>query len=394
MKNSWVIGPLSIVTEKRIIQDGYLQIQDKKIHSICLEDNFPPDIRRIATNPQHICMPGMIDQHIHGIAGVDVMDATPEALETMSTSLVKHGVTSFLATTMTDSIENILRALVNIKHRKKDLNGAELLGVHLEGPFINIKQKGAQSEQYILLPNIEEFKKIYGAVENELKLVTIAGELDEDYGLLQFLKEEDMVASIGHSDATYVEMSSLLNAKLIQSATHFCNGMRNIHHREPGLQLALLESQAMLEIIADGYHIHPAMIQSIVRHVGCERIILISDSIRANGLPDGTYDLGGQLVQVHGKFCRLVEGNSIAGSVLNLNDARNFMKEWLQLSYVELAKITATNSARLLRINHKKGAIKAGLDADFYILNKNDCVVMTVCNGRVVYQEGDLNEPN
>ena len=390
MENSWVIGPLSIVTEKRIIQDGYLHIQDKKIHSICLEDNFPPNIQRILTNPEHICMPGMIDQHIHGIAGADVMDATPEALEIMSTSLVKHGVTSFLATTMTDSIENILRALDIIKHRKKDLNGAELLGVHLEGPFINKKQKGAQSEQHILLPNIVQFKKFQEVIKNDLKLVTIAGELDEDFVLLHYLNEVGLVASIGHSDATYEEMASLLNAKLIQSATHFCNGMRNIHHREPGLQVALLESQAMLEIIADGYHIHPAMIQSIVRQVGCERIILISDSIRANGLPDGTYDLGGQLVQVQGKVCRLVAGNSIAGSVLNLNDARNHMKEWLQLSYVELAKITATNSARLLRIDYKKGAIKAGLDADFYILNKNDCIVMTVCNGRVVYQDKEI----
>lgn len=290
---------------------------------------------------------------------------------------------------MTASETQIERVVQSIANTKNNVKGAKVAGIHLEGPFINPVQKGAQSDRFIIKPSVEIFDHLNASSQNEIKLITLAAELDEDLKLSTYLKNKGIVASIGHSDAKYAETKALLEQQLIQNATHFCNGMRPIHHREPGLQVALLQSECMLEIIADGFHIHPDMIRFIYDTIGEDRMILISDSMRATELADGIYDLGGQQVRVEEGLCKLVESDALAGSTLNLNRSRKNMKEWLGLSDMTLAKLTSINSAKLLGLFGSKGSIEIGKDADFYIVNENEDVILTVSEGEIIYEKKD-----
>lgn len=386
MEKTWCVGPIQIVREQQIEQEHYAVIEGKKIVQLCKKSDLPENIKLVETKETYKLMPGMIDQHIHGISGADVMDGTESSLHTISNALAKHGVTSFLATTMTAAVNQIEHAVQTIADTRKLVDGAKIVGIHLEGPFINPIQKGAQSDQYIIKPSAKIFEKLNISSQKQIKLITFAAELDEGQELAAYLKNNDIVASIGHSDAKYAETKALLEQQLIQNATHFCNGMRSIHHREPGLQVALLQSDSALEIIADGVHIHPDMIRFIFDIIGEDRMILISDSMRATELADGIYDLGGQQVRVEDGLCKLVESDALAGSTLNLNKARKNMKEWLQLSDLTLAKLTATNSAKLLGLYKYKGSIEMGKDADFYIVNEQEDVVMTVSEGKVIFE--------
>lgn len=387
MKKTWCIGPLQIIREQRIEENCYAVIEGKKIVRLCKKDELPEQIDLVETKAAYKMMPGMIDQHIHGMSGADVMDSTGSSLNTISNALAKYGVTSFLATTMTAAINEIEEAVKTIADTGGSVSGAKIAGIHLEGPFINPIQKGAQSDRFISKPSLEVFKEIAAFSRNQIKLITFAPELDENKKLTEYLKSNGIVASIGHSDAKYAETMVLMEQQLIQNATHFCNGMRPIHHREPGLQVAVLKSDCMLEIIADGFHIHPEMIRFIYDMIGEDRMILISDSMRAAGLADGNYDLGGQQVRVEDGLCKLVESDTLAGSTLNLNKARKNMKEWLGLSDLTLAKLTATNSAKLLGLYENKGSIEIGKDADFYIVNEIEDVVLTVSEGEIIYEE-------
>lgn len=390
MEKTWCIGPLQIVREQRIEEDCYAVIEGKKIVQFCKKDELPEQTDIVETKAAYKMMPGMIDQHIHGMSGADVMDGTESSLNTISKALAKYGVTTFLATTMTAAETQIEHVVQSIANTKNNVRGAKIAGIHLEGPFINPIQKGAQSDQFIIQPSVEIFDHLNESSQNEIKLITLAAELDEGYKLAAYLKNKGIVASIGHSDAKYAETKALLEQQLIQNATHFCNGMRPIHHREPGLQVALLQSECMLEIIADGFHIHPDMIRFIYDTIGEDRMILISDSMRATELADGLYDLGGQQVRVEEGLCKLVGSDALAGSTLNLNRSRKNMKEWLGLSDVTLAKLTSTNSAKLLGLFEKKGSIEIGKDADFYIVNENEDVVLTVSEGQIIYENSEL----
>ncbi|MEK5078309.1 N-acetylglucosamine-6-phosphate deacetylase [Solibacillus sp. FSL W7-1436] len=390
MKKTWCIGPLQIVREQRIEEDCYVVIEGKKIVRFCKKDELPEQVDFVETKTVYKMMPGMIDQHIHGIAGADVMDGTESSLNTISTSLAKFGVTAFLATTMTAAETQIEHVVKSIANTKNNVKGAKIAGIHLEGPFINPIQKGAQSDQFIIKPSVEIFDRLNVSSQSEIKLITLAAELDEGYKLATYLKNKGIVASIGHSDAKYAETKAMLEQQLIQNATHFCNGMRPIHHREPGLQVALLQSECMLEIIADGFHIHQEMIRFIYDTIGENRMILISDSMRATELADGIYDLGGQQVRVEEGLCKLVGSDALAGSTLNLNRSRKNMKEWLGLSDMTMAKLTSANSAKLLGLFGEKGSIETGKDADFYIVDENEDVVLTVSEGEIIYESSEF----
>lgn len=390
MEKTWCIGPLQIVREQQTEEDCYAVIEGKKIVQFCKKDDLPEEIDLLETKAAYKMMPGMIDQHIHGMSGADVMDGTESSLNTISTALAKYGVTTFLATTMTAEETQIEHVVQSIANTKNNVRGAKIAGIHLEGPFINPIQKGAQSDQFIIKPSVEIFAHLNESSQNEIKLITLAAELDEGHKLAKYLKNKGIVASIGHSDAKYAETKALLEQQLIQNATHFCNGMRPIHHREPGLQVALLQSECMLEIIADGFHIHPTMIRFIYNTIGEDRMILISDSMRATGLADSIYDLGGQQVRVEEGLCKLVGSDALAGSTLNLNSSRKNMKEWLGLSDLTLAKLTSTNSAKLLGLFEDKGSIEIGKDADFYIVNENEEVELTVSEGKIIYENSEL----
>ncbi|SDN85914.1 N-acetylglucosamine-6-phosphate deacetylase [Alkalicoccus daliensis] len=331
-----------------------------------------------------IIVPGFIDTHIHGAAGADVMDATPEAIKKISAALPAEGTTSYLPTTLTQSREDTIRALKNAA--AVSCSGAEAAGIHLEGPFINAVRKGAQPEAFILPPDREIFMEFQQAAQNRIKIITTAPELDKDQ-FIKTLSRQGVVVSMGHTDASYSEAAVSFHQGVTQ-ATHFFNGMRGFHHRDLGVVGAVYMSKEIrAELIADGVHVSPEAAEYTYKQLGAERITLITDAMRAKGLSDGSYQLGGQEVQVTGNQAVLKDG-TLAGSVLKMNEAFRNIMQFTGCSIEEAIMMTSTNAAEVLKIEDIKGSIAIGKDADFTMLDKAFNVLMTSVKGEVVYQGG------
>jgi N-acetylglucosamine-6-phosphate deacetylase len=382
---------MQIYAENSIIHDGYLKIEDETIKDF-------GSIRQLSNSeqykeypfPAHFkVIPGLIDVHIHGVNGADTMDASKEALETMSTSLPKEGTTSFLATTITQENEAIERALVNacdyISHYQAS-GRAEILGVHLEGPFVNPEKAGAQPVEHIVDPNLETFKKWQGLSNNTIRLVTLAPEQPGGLQLIKYLKKNGIIASIGHSDATYDEVNEAIAAGA-SHVTHLFNGMRGFHHREPGIAgAALLREELMVDIIADGVHVRPEMVKLVYKQKGQDGLLLITDAMRAKCLKNGLYDLGGQDVTVRDGKAVLHDG-TLAGSILKMDQAVKNILSFTDCPLESAIQMASVNPAKQLNVFDRKGSITARKDADLVILDENHDVVMTFCKGKVAFKK-------
>ncbi len=327
--------------------------------------------------------PGFIDVHIHGSGGKDVMDGELESIKVISNTIAKRGVTSFLPTTMTMAKERIYKALDVIKQSMNmDLGGAKVLGAHLEGPFINPKYKGAQREDFIKNPSFD-FIKDY---KNMIKIITLAPEKDENFKFLKDIKENtDIVLSIGHSDATYEQaMAAIDNG--ISRATHTFNAMTPLNHRKPGIVGAIMNTDIYCELIADNIHVHRGAINILTKIKGKDKIVLITDSMRAGCMNDGVWELGGQKVIVKNGSARL-EDHTLAGSILTLDNAIKNMKNNTDASLCEIISMVTINPAKNINIYDRKGSIEKGKDADIVIFDKDINISMTIVDGNIVYQK-------
>lgn len=327
---------------------------------------------------------GFIDLHVHGAKGADVMDEDAESLRTISRALAEEGITGFLATTMTASDESIEKALENVANSMGNVDGAAILGVHLEGPFIAKSKAGAQLADETQNPNLDLFNHWQKVAKDAIKLVTLAPELPDALNLIKALRETQVVASIGHTKATYDETEAAINAGC-SHATHLFNAMSGIHQREPGASVALLLSDKITaELIVDNYHLHPAMIELAFKTKGKDRLVLITDAMRAKCLQNGTYDLGGQAVNVlHGKAT--LEDGTLAGSTLQMNEAIKNITKTTTVSLIDAITMAASNPARVLSLP-RKGVIEVGFDADLVVLNDKLKVLLTMRDGRVIYE--------
>ncbi|MFS0820832.1 N-acetylglucosamine-6-phosphate deacetylase [Bacillus sp. 1P02SD] len=382
------ISNLTIYSEDGILEKGFIEIDGEKIKRVGPMAEFQPsDKDEVMTfDDSYSLIPGMIDLHIHGAGGADVMDATPDTLETMTNMLPKEGTTSFLATTMTKTKADIEAAIANIADfmPKQHSGHAEVLGAHLEGPFLSPKRAGAQHPDNIINPDVELFKKWQSLSGNNIRLVTLAPEEPGGLELTSHLKNTGVVASIGHSDAVYDEVEAAIEAG-VTHATHLFNGMRGIHHREPGVAGAvLLHDEVKCEMIVDGIHIAPKMVKFAYKNKGSEGSILVTDAMRAKCLGAGTYDLGGQEVIVNEERAVLKDG-TLAGSILKLNDAVRNMMKFADCSLEDITVMTAVNPAKQINVFDRKGSIKAGKDADIVIVNEQLEVIMTFCRGKLAY---------
>jgi N-acetylglucosamine-6-phosphate deacetylase len=320
------------------------------------------------------------------------MDATPAAIHTMAETLPKEGTTAFLATTMTQEKSAVEEALRNAAEstREQEAGKAEVLGVHLEGPFISPKRAGAQHPGHIITPDAEQFRKWQDAAEGGIKLVTMAPERDEGHKLVRMLADTGVVASVGHSNGTFAEVVEAEESGA-RHVTHLFNGMTGLHHREPGVAgAALLRDKLKAEMIVDGVHICPEMVGLAFRQKGAEGLILITDSIRAKGLENGTYDLGGQDVSVKNGEARLEDG-TLAGSVLRMEDAVRNVMEYSGCTLRDAIQMASENPARQLRVFDRKGSLAEGKDADIVILDERLEVAMTLCKGKVAYKREGLH---
>ena len=328
-------------------------------------------------------LPGFIDVHVHGGAGFDTMDASVEALTTMARFFAQHGVTTFLPTTMTAPHPAILQAIAAVARQPAQaLDGARIIGVHVEGPYISPKFPGAQPAIYIRQPSLDEFDALVAA--GPVRMITLAPEEPGAAGLIAAALQHNVVAVLGHTNATYAECETAFAAGVTQ-ATHTYNAMSALHHRYPGTLGAVLSNDAIYaQLIADTIHVHPAAIKILARCKGVQRTILITDAIRATGLADGKYDLGGQMVTVQGAICTLADG-TLAGSVLTMERAlANFMAA-TGLSLAEAWPTTSRTPAASLGLDGVTGSIVPGYWADLVLLDNALQVVATIVAGRIVY---------
>lgn len=367
-----------IILKNQILENKVL-VFDEKI--IDIADSVPKDCEVIDADGKYIS-PGLIDIHIHGNMGKDTMDSTDESIETISKSIMRHGVTSFLPTTMTMDKEHVYDALEVIKKaQNRKLEGAQVLGAHLEGPFINENYKGAQNEKFIINSKYEFIKEY----KDVIKVITYAPEKDIDFDFTREIKRcTDIVLSIGHSNANYDQAKEAINLG-VTNVTHMFNAMTGLNHRDPGVVGAALTTNVYSELIADTIHINKDLFQFILNNKGKERLILITDSIEAGGLEDGNYSLGGQKVIVKGNEARL-ENGALAGSVLSLNKMVSNFLDNTNLKVNEAINLASLNPATSLGINDKKGSLEIGKDADIAVFDENLDCKMTLCLGEVVYK--------
>ena len=326
--------------------------------------------------------PGLVDIHIHGAMGHDVMDATPKALRTVANYLAQHGVTSWLPTTMSASREAIDAAIANVSACPQPEDGAQHLGVHVEGPYLNERHRGAQALDALRSPDPAEYDDwLYN---DAVKLITLAPELPGAVALIEAGRRRGIEFAIGHSGADYEAVLAAAGRGLRQ-ATHTFNGMASLHHRRPGTLGAVLDDgRIFAQLIGDGLHVHPAMVRLLLRAKGRARMLLISDSMRATGLSDGAFDLGGQAVTVQEGMARTQDG-ALAGSTVMLDEILRRVMHFTGLSIEQALPMASTVPAAAMNLQGRKGVLQPGADADVILLDNEARVQLTMVAGRVVY---------
>ena len=344
------------------------------------EARYPRDTEIIDASAK-IVAPGFIDMHVHGCAGFDVTEGRRGFLEEMSKFLAKHGVTSFLPTTVSTTKRKIIRAIESVREAQK--KKAAVLGLYLEGPYINVEKAGAQNPRYIRNPDLKEIKEIIDAAGKIVKVIALAPEKKNAIRVIGELKRRGIIASAAHTSASYQKMLVAMEAGL-SHVTHVFNAMRNFHCREIGaLGAALLHEELTTELIADGVHVHPSAIKMLVKVKGYDKVVLISDAISATGLPDGKYELGGLEIFIKYGVSTLRSG-VLAGSTLTLDRAIKNMVELANVPVSEAIKMATLNPARVLGLK-TKGEIKAGADADITILDRNFKVQLVMIHGELLF---------
>ena len=364
-----------IITHKKILE-GYCLSFDRLI--VSLSKDVPLGSEIIDAKGLYLSA-GFIDIHIHGSNGYDVMDGTVEALEEISKSILQTGTTSFLATTMTMSSEEIDKALLNVQNFEQK-EGAKVLGVHLEGPFINVAKKGAQNDKYVQTANMELIAPFIDIV----KMITLAPEVEGARGFIEYLSKEypHVLLSIGHSNATYEESKESFSWG-VSHATHIFNAMNPLHHRKPGIVGAVLEnSEVSCDVIADLVHIHPSFFNMLYK-LKKEKLLLITDAMRAGCLVCASSEIGGQKVIVKNGEARLEDG-TLAGSVLKMNEALKNFYEHTDVTLPELLAMVTSIPARRLGLN--LGALEKGFAADFVLFNAAFEISATYVNGNIVFK--------
>ena len=382
MAFTYIIGG-KIVLPEAVIEGKALAFSQEtgKIEGIV--DTVPAGAPTIDAGGNYVA-PGLVDIHIHGYLGEDTCDAKPEGIKKMAYGVAQNGVTSFLPTTMTVAKKEIidaLNAVRSVKEESKTWDGAEIIGVHAEGPFINPNKKGAQAEENILVPDADFILENADIITS----VTLAPEMDPDHKCIKKLAAESKVlVSMGHTDAKFEEAMSAARDG-VNHATHLFNAMSALAHRNPGVVGAALASENVsVEVIADTFHINPGL-YSIVAKVKGDKMVLITDCTRAGGMPDGEYDLGGQPIFLKGIECRLADG-TIAGSVLKLNHAVRNVLANTTLPVNEVFKMASLNPATSIHCADRIGSLECGKDADIIIVDNDINVLRTIKKGRTIYE--------
>lgn len=379
-----LIKNVKIITPNEILEGYSLSIDNGKIVDILNNKEIgDKKFDSIIDGQENYLSPGFIDIHNHGSLGYDFIDGTVEAIDNIGKYHLSNGVTSYLGTIITSSKDEIINSINNIVEYKNKKDNAEIIGIHLEGPFFNQIKKGAQPEKYIKKPNISMMEDILLAAKDKMKMVSLAPELENGIDLIRFLKKKNITVSIAHSDGDYEETKKSIENG-ITVATHLYNGMKGFDHREPGVVGAVLtDDRVFCELIYDRYHIHDIAAKIAIKMKGYDKIILISDAMMAAGLEDGEYLLGGQKVIVEDGKTKL-ESGSIAGSTLNLRQAVFNLVKHLQVPIKEAVKMASLNAAKSINMDREIGSIEIGKKADLLLFDENINIKKVFLNGEIV----------
>jgi N-acetylglucosamine-6-phosphate deacetylase len=370
-------------TPRGVVENARVVIEDGVFSTVGSRNEIEFPAQASATNVgDNVLAPGFIDIHVHGHGGHDVMEATPEALLAVERTMAKHGVTSYLATTVTAPVEQTIESLQRLGEwitRKNDPSGRAVpLGLHLEGPFISHAKRGVHPPSYIQPPSVELFERFLQAADGTVMLMTVAPEGPGAADMIAHAVSKGVRISLGHSDAT-LEQTQLGIRAGARHATHVFNAMRPLDHREPGILGAVLsDDRITAEVIADGVHVHPDIIKLLVNAKTVNRTLLVTDAISATGMGDGTYLLGGFQVQVRGDRCEF-EGR-LAGSVLTLDRAVRNMARFAEIELYAAVQMASLNPARLLGLKDR-GEIREGAIADLNILTPTGEIARTIHAG-------------
>lgn len=386
MKNGKIITPYNIL-------EGYgITTADGKIKAIQKETEVnEKDYDKIIDAKGDYISPGFIDIHNHGNMYHDVMEGSFEALASMASFHINNGVTAFLATTMTDSMDKTKKVIkitcdyIEKQYEEHSLSKSEVLGMYIEGPYFCMSKKGAQPGEFLKLPDVEELKELIKISRDNIKIFAIAPELNEALRAVDFLRKQGITVSAGHTDANFNETSTAIEHGITET-THLYNGMKNFNHREPGVVGAVLtDERVKCEMICDGVHIHPAAMKMAYMLKGKDGLILISDAMMAAGLKDGEYTLGVQKVFVKNGEARLKDG-TLAGSTLTLNRAVYNMVHKVGVPLNEAVRMASLNPAKAAGCSDRKGSIEIGKDADIIIFD-DEINIKNVIKGGNLYRK-------
>jgi N-acetylglucosamine-6-phosphate deacetylase len=396
----------TIITPIREISNGTVVIENGLIKDLGPADKIEfTNVAQVINVKGAYISPGFIDLHLHGAWGGDVMAASSKDLELMSKGLIKCGVTSFLPTTLSGALLDIIKVIHCIDDTmKKGISGARILGAHLEGPFFNLKQKGAQNPHFIINPKPEEYLPILDLFPC-IKRISAAPELPGGLELGQELQRRGIVASIAHSDATYQEVLEAIEHGYTH-VTHIFSGMSGLQrieaYRVSGVvESALLRDELTTEMIADGHHLPPSLMKLVLKAKGLEKVCLVTDSMAAAGLGPGKYQLGGLDViveanipevfeipmQEHNFVAKLVDRSAFASSVATMDQLVRNMVQFVGLNIVEAVKLVTFNPAKFQGLESEVGTISRGKRADLTVFDKEIDIKLTMVDGKIVFQK-------
>ena len=381
----------TVITPEAAIPNGIVCCEDGRIRFVGSTNDAEPDSNsQIIDATDCIVMPGLIDTHFHGSGGDDVMTNGAAGIARIARNLLQFGTTGFLATTIAARHTELLRAIDDVKAAELALHeapAARLLGLHVEGPYINVKYKGAQPVEGIRDPNFDECEELLAAADNRIKIMTLAPELPGGLELIRWLKARNVIASLGHSESDYDTALAAIEAGATR-ATHLFNAMSGVHHRKPGLAAAALNEPAICaELICDGVHLHPQVVRHAWRSKGRAGVTLVTDATAAQGMGDGLYSLSDFQVTVRGNLCTLADGQTIAGSVLTMNQALANAHAFAGMDWIDLAHTAAFAPAEACGVADRKGSLAIGKDADVAIFRADFTVAHTLIAGQIAYSD-------
>lgn len=378
-----------IITPFRIVKNGTIVLEDGLITELGKASDIRiPDECEVIDVSGSIVTPGFVDLLVHGGGGYGFADSNPDSIKLASDYFMRHGSTTLLASLYAKPKQQLLDDLERVANFILENPDSNVFGIHMEGPYLNPELKGAMNESYLWKPSVESWNEMWEASKGLIKIMTIAPELDGASQVMRAAALKGVVLSIGHSTASYEQIEVAIDNGAAH-VTHMFNAMKQLHHRNPGVVLgAMLRNELKIELIADTLHVHPAVMELLLKLKGSNGIILITDSIRAGGMHEGEYEFADQKIYMKNKKAFLPDG-TLAGSTLTLNSAIKNMIKKANAKVTEAIRMASLNGAKVLNIENRKGILAVGKQADVVVLNDDFEVEMTILKGEIKYQKSN-----